>query len=538
MKKYENREQLLKEINNNRKFELRGGAGSGKTSALLDVLDAVSSTGKKILAISFTNAAKDEMIKRFGQHENLEVRTIHSFFRKFCKENEKDFIDFLKNNIDEIKPRSLTDLEEKLGRKIEIQKFGFSGEVSFEEQIELNTLYISHHYTLEFASKFFLYNKDMYGILDSQYDVILIDEYQDTNIEIVKLLTSDMISNTSVGFFGDLGQRIYQREMIDFSKVENVASYYKDDNFRSSSILVNFFNNFRDDFEQIAKNNELKDYESKIVVYKNTRNTIDEIKKIEGELEIKFDKVLHLKNRDRLENIHPGAFDKIHVFNDDPNVSTATFSKMTADHVKFICKIKQFVDPDFIEDDEFWVIERDDQTGEVIMVRDDKRKIVSEALANLVDKIKEMNSLESALEIAKILDGNSKAKKEFDFFMPKETIPQLTNEIFRELDWEIYEKLYLLYKGYYPNSTIHSVKGMEFDNVAIYLESGGWRVYNFEKYFSDSTFDKEESRKWIEMLFYVGITRAKKNLVLIIENEEYLKLQELVNKNNLELSLK
>ena len=80
-----------------------------------------------------------------------------------------------------------------------------------------------------------------------------------------------------------------------------------------------------------------------------------------------------------------------------------------------------------------------------------------------------------------------------------------------------------LYVSRRPFSTQHKVKGLEYENVLVILDSSGWNKYNFDYVLDDSIYDslpkgKKESYKRIkrrtEKLLYVCCTRAKENLVL------------------------
>ena len=66
-------------------FVLQGGAGSGKTESLKEVILYISEKypNKKIACITLTNAAVDEMKLRIG--DNHVISTIHSFLNHLIK---------------------------------------------------------------------------------------------------------------------------------------------------------------------------------------------------------------------------------------------------------------------------------------------------------------------------------------------------------------------------------------------------------------------------------------------------------------------
>ena len=74
--------QIMELINSNENFLLSGGAGSGKTYSLVQVIKQVltSNPTVKVACITYTNAAVKEIEERVN-HKNLNVSTIHDFFK-------------------------------------------------------------------------------------------------------------------------------------------------------------------------------------------------------------------------------------------------------------------------------------------------------------------------------------------------------------------------------------------------------------------------------------------------------------------------
>lgn len=92
-----------------------------------------------------------------------------------------------------------------------------------------------------------------------------------------------------------------------------------------------------------------------------------------------------------------------------------------------------------------------------------------------------------------------------------------------EVPYSVFQNLYSYIEGRRPFSTQHKVKGLEYENVLVILDSSGWNKYNFDYVLDDTIYDslpkgKKESYKRIkrrtEKLLYVCCTRAKENLVL------------------------
>ena len=79
-------EQILDHIEEGNNFLLSGGAGSGKTYSLIEVIKSIyeKEPKAKIACITYTNVAVAE-IKERAPYENLRVSTIHDFLWDIIK---------------------------------------------------------------------------------------------------------------------------------------------------------------------------------------------------------------------------------------------------------------------------------------------------------------------------------------------------------------------------------------------------------------------------------------------------------------------
>src|SRR6266700_6419495 len=82
---------VLKKIDEKRNFLLSGGAGSGKTYSLVQVIRQVLTENplSKIACMTYTNAAVREIEHRVN-HKNLTVSTIHDFLWDNIKHFQKE----------------------------------------------------------------------------------------------------------------------------------------------------------------------------------------------------------------------------------------------------------------------------------------------------------------------------------------------------------------------------------------------------------------------------------------------------------------
>ena len=91
-------------------------------------------------------------------------------------------------------------------------------------------------------------------------------------------------------------------------------------------------------------------------------------------------------------------------------------------------------------------------------------------------------------------------------------------ERIKKISFKEYRNSTLYLKEFSPISTQHSIKGSEFDNVLVVLESN-WNKYDFKTLFGKGS-KNENVKKRTRKLFYVCMTRAKKNLVIYMPTED------------------
>ncbi|WP_333559536.1 3'-5' exonuclease, partial [Ligilactobacillus salivarius] len=137
----------------------------------------------------------------------------------------------------------------------------------------------------------------------------------------------------------------------------------------------------------------------------------------------------------------------------------------------------------------------------------DKNKI-SESMRKLLDGVNDDNiCIGSVVELAKE-ELEIKTGDNFDKFIKEEG--QYLWERIKEIPFKEYKKSIEYLEKKTPYATQHSVKGSEYDNVFVMLESS-WQKYSFDGMMLE---DGEEPSKRALKLFYVCCTRAQKNLVV------------------------
>lgn len=292
-------DEVFKCIKDGNDFVLQGGAGSGKTESLKRVLEHISQNypDKKVACITHTNLAVDEIISRVDQ--DYTICTIHSFVNSLIKNYKKNMheviseifklkiVDSLdhkeyKRTYEKYASRLYTVKGESVSKVIGKRDYD-KGPDQYNKLLNENIVALNDFIVTVIKDKDYnevVYNETrfdsyrdltfghdgllkMTGLLFSKYpllskivcdkyDYIFIDEYQDTNDEIIDVFLNAISSrkNTMIGLFGDSMQGIYEDGIGD---VDNYVSsgqlirIEKEDNYRCSKQVVDFINRLRND---------------------------------------------------------------------------------------------------------------------------------------------------------------------------------------------------------------------------------------------------------------------------------------------------
>ena len=246
-------QELFQCIHSERNFLLSGGAGSGKTYSLVQVIRQVISENPtaKVACMTYTNAAVKEIEERVN-HNNLNVSTIHDFLwdniKHFQKELKSAIIalandDEAKISIDEdgLIPDNYFDELEK--------------GIQYKEYLKLKEGIISHDELLLIANHLFDKYPRLSSIVKDKYQFIFIDEYQDTNTAVVDILLNHIKKSEKknlIGFFGDAMQSIYDDGIGDLDEykgdeADTVKEVKKAQNRRNPQRIIDLANKLRTD---------------------------------------------------------------------------------------------------------------------------------------------------------------------------------------------------------------------------------------------------------------------------------------------------
>ena len=246
-------QEIFQCIDNMRNFLLSGGAGSGKTYSLVQVIRQVigENSTAKVACMTYTNAAVKEIEERVN-HKNLNVSTIHDFLwdniKHFQKELKSAIIalandEEAKISIDEdnlIPADYFDDLEKG---------------IQYKEYLKLKEGIISHDELLIVANYLFEKYPKLSTIVKDKYQFIFIDEYQDTNKAVVDILLNHFKKSEKqnlIGFFGDAMQSIYDDGVGSMDEYKGIAAdtvieVKKAQNRRNPQKVIDLANRLRTD---------------------------------------------------------------------------------------------------------------------------------------------------------------------------------------------------------------------------------------------------------------------------------------------------
>lgn len=257
-------------------FLVNAPAGSGKTTYIkrMVISHTASNPHDNILCITFTNRAANELRNQI-ESKTVNVSTIHSFLHDFIKpyfkhpkildlyfqtyaEAIEDRINNTSNkeHIDESNSKYI----EKYGSlNLDIIKLNIK-ELYYNE-LSFNSLYtggLSHDALISFASIILGKFPKIGKRLSQKYQVIYIDEYQDTSSDtLFMIFNSTKNTSTKVFFLGDKMQQIYDTYDGKFDNhfKEMDKSISLTVNYRSNELIINILNRLYNDPTYIQTSN-------------------------------------------------------------------------------------------------------------------------------------------------------------------------------------------------------------------------------------------------------------------------------------------
>jgi DNA helicase-2/ATP-dependent DNA helicase PcrA len=264
-------------LDSHRSFAMIAGAGSGKTSSLVDALGrvrdrdgiALRQHGQRIACITFTKRAVEVIKARLGFDDLYLVSTLHGFLwgqishfhgdiRQALRESRiPTLIEKAKEDDNGGKSKKAQKARSKIERLKEqlaaielIEKFEYA-DTNFSDYGKGQ---IGHDDVIEIAAYLFAENATFRRITGLRFPYIFVDEAQDTFEGIVAGLNLVCFGAglPVIGYFGDPWQQIYDRSAGDFVPPDGGEIIKKAENFRCSKSVIRLLNAYRGDVEQYA----------------------------------------------------------------------------------------------------------------------------------------------------------------------------------------------------------------------------------------------------------------------------------------------
>ena len=247
-------QEIFQSIDGGRNFLLSGGAGSGKTYSLVNVIRQVIAENPtaKVACMTFTNAAVKEIKERVN-HKNLNVSTIHDFLwdniKHFQKELKEAIISLANN--EDISRISIDEVNPIPENYFDILPDG----IQYKEFVRLREGIISHDELLIVANYLFEKYPKLSSIVKDKYKFIFIDEYQDTSKVVVDTFLTHFKKSERkniIGFFGDAMQSIYDYWIGNLDEykgddLDTVNEVPKKQNRRNPQLVIELANILRTD---------------------------------------------------------------------------------------------------------------------------------------------------------------------------------------------------------------------------------------------------------------------------------------------------
>ncbi len=544
--------------------------GSGKTRALTYKigyeLSRLTSEKKYVIAITYTHKAADEIKERIEllgiSIDQLWIGTIHSFCVEWILRPYYKYLDNLKYGFRIINAFETEELLTEFCAPYSSNRIGYydCSHIFTSEGYKLTSPYPNKHsdvheilktywqnleenhqldfelilhYSYQLISKFDFISKNLSNI----FNYILIDEYQDTReiqYEILSKILRASRGTINAFIVGDPNQAIYTSlggYSISKSELESMTGYNFEEmslsgNYRSSNIIINYFDYFKIYNNQIIGCGRYKDYKS-LISYNTTieRETLEDeiVRLIEfniKEMEIKPEEIcvvapqwVHLAGltRNLIAKLPDYSFN---------GPGMAPFSR---DIDNFFFKLTRII---LTEPAPNLYLKRLRWSGEILkdlhniginVSNLDKKSFLKICNSIQVDQQLGIDFLKEFIrtlfdELKIDISFHKSLDEHFNSFFKssEERISSLKKSGAEFIaTTESFKKVFKQNDGI-TISTIHGVKGAEYDTVIAFALLQG-----YVPHFADQDIDSAKK------LLYVVSSRAKKNLHLISERNRF-----------------
>jgi len=641
---------IFDSIDNNKNIIFSSGAGAGKTYALIESLKYIINRhgqrlkehNQKIICITYTNVATEEVKERLGNSDLVEVSTIHKRIWELIKDYQKELVDIhrskleveielLENKIKEddkfVKYQNLSEEQrldftelmltkkdlfyKSLSEKAKEFRKVFEDELCVYPEILknltnfkslINSIYklenyssclksiianekrytkvvynaaynvdrlhwmrISHDTLLEYGLKIIGKYKLLQQIIIDKYPYFLIDEYQDTDKQVIEMMSllskcsDDINHNVFIGYFGDPAQNIYDGGVG--RNIKEIHSDLKDINKpfnrRSTKEVIDVINNIRND--EIEQSSIFDDSNGgSVKFYTEDRDGIDSfMNRYINNWNISLENKLHCLVLTNKSVAAYSGFSNIYSFFSSTKKYKVAFNQINTELLSddlsklgeipvLLFRILEFrnklrhrntpvqeiMDEDIYGDMDFESLRKfidsliqieGDTLGEfinsLIKVYDET---YNEKYKLLIKKTFDFEGFPSKSVISYLLECLYPNTKDEDVEQIKNNIELFLNSDLNEFDlW--YKYILRESENKIIYHTYHGTKGLEFDNVIILMGNafGGNKPNYFNRFFVESLNKEGLSEDYVEEfeqtknLLYVACSRSRKNLRIL-----------------------
>ncbi|MDY0314113.1 MAG: AAA family ATPase [Bacteroidales bacterium] len=532
-------EQIYQCIDERESFILDAGAGSGKTWSLIESLkyildkesDSLIRNNQKIVCITYTNVAKNEIIGRLEHNELVMVSTIHDFLwsciSQFKKELKAKFVESIdekivkiQSELDKSKSKKGVTYEKNLEKKEKLindkdELINSDKKTQYKNSFSYKNNIISHDEVIDLSIRIFSSYEMIKKLIVDTYPIIFIDEYQDTFPKVINILLDYLLPTKSIllGFFGDKMQKIYDTGIGEIPTSYNLKQITKSENYRCSASVINILNKIRDDIKQVPSG-ENKNVEGSCSFYPKDKDGFKLNDFIENELKNKIGidddksnvKVLYLTHRlIAKENSYEELYELVNSAGKADALTKKDEDKCP--FIKFLYQVEEL--NSLCQNNQVQTLLKKSS----FEINSFKDKTHLKNLLMRLHLMREKNNIEEIYNYAIQNNLLQKSQQIIDF-----DLVDIDNKAYCDALMQIeYNQIIQANKvveEHTPFSTKHGTKGAEYDNVLVVIDDDAWRNYSFDKYFSCDT-TNESIYNRTKNLFYVVCSRAKINLVVL-----------------------
>lgn len=542
---------VRRHLERNENFLLEAGAGAGKTYSLIETLRYLISargselkrSGQRIACLTYTNAATAVIASRIDSNPLVYIDTLHAFYWSAIR----GFQAVLRQKV-----ATMPDWQERL---VEAGGIG-SRAIRYDlghRRVRDDALYLHHDDVLALVVELLPAAK-FQDVLAGQYPFILIDEYQDTNADVMRAMKTNLFRRTGaplIGLFGDHWQQIYEDTCGHVSD-DQLREVGKRANFRSATAIVSALNAMRPELQQAVKDEAF--IGSAAVYHTNSwqgsRRTgaggghwkgdlpPDEAHRYLHALKTTLEgegwsfaphqtKVLMLTHGVLASEQGYSTLADVFTYSDSYIKKEDDYIAFFSDHLEPACAA-------FAERRYGAMFDHLGSSAPKLASHGDKVRW-SQAMADLLH-LRETGTVGNVLRhiaastLIALPDAVARRELEAADWQGTEHAPGETPEDkvartlkLHEVPYSQVVALHQFINGHTPFATKHSVKGDEFENVLVVL-GRGWNKYNFGQFLEwvaqgGPPADKWEAFERNRNLFYVSCSRPTTRLALLFTQE-------------------